>query len=196
MVGQSEKTSLYENGVQGTWDAFPDLAEKPRLLLGFRLGAEDAVNPGDSSPLAYPVKPERTWLKLDHQTAGVACRQVYLYVTELEPKADVMPMLKELAERYYDALGWSPPTLDEANQYRGFLREKLNVDCNATYVDLEEALYPVDPTLEHLRHLSTDELPDDLGDLFDWGDPSGIAGLNRLRARFHLRCYVIAENSD
>ena len=193
-VERAAMTAPFPEGFQGTWDAFPDPADKPRLLLGYRLTWQDAQAPRESSPLSYPVKPERTWLKLDHQTAEVGCHHVYLYVTELEPKPHVLPILKELAEHYHGALGWEPPSLDEANAYRAVLQAKLEVDCNRSYVELEEALYPIDPSKEHLARLSSD-LPDEPGDLSDW-DNAPSAPLFRLRVGLHLRFYLIAENSD
>ena len=135
-VERAAMTSPFPESFQGSWDAFPDLEDKPRLLLGYRLTWEEARAPRESSPLFYSVKPERTWLKLDHQTAGVACHHVYLYATELEPKPHVLPVLKELAAHYYGALGWEPPSLDEANAYRAVLQAKLEVDCNRSYVEL------------------------------------------------------------
>ena len=48
----------------------------------------------------------------------MAYNHVYLYVTEFEPRPEVLPVLKELAERYYGDLSWAPPKLDEANKYR------------------------------------------------------------------------------
>ena len=51
--------SPYPRDSRSIWGALPNLEEKPRLLLGYRLTNEDAQSPRDSSPLLYPAKPKR-----------------------------------------------------------------------------------------------------------------------------------------
>lgn len=82
--------------------------------------------------------------------------------------------------------------MDDLVAYRAALRELLGVDCNVSYGDLREAVYPVDVTPKHLRHLTGDGLPADLDELLVFGNPGAqvMGMLNRWRL------WIVTQNSD
>lgn len=171
-------------GVVSSAEVFPDLEERPRLLLG--------VLPGWLSRDVQPDK-DRRWLHLRHQSGGMNCTQVELVATELTPRPEREAGLLRLSLRFYDSnlAGWGT-TVDDLVTYRAALRELLGVDANLSYGDLREAIYPVDVTAEHLRHLTGDELPADLDELLVFDHPAARAMgmLNRWRL------WIITQNSD
>lgn len=182
---------MNETETAGAWGAvvssaevFPDLEERPRLLLG--------VAPTWRSRDVQPGK-DRRWLHLRHQAGGVNCAQVELVVTELTPRPEREAGLLRLSLRFYDSnfSGWGT-TVDDLVTYRAALRELLEVDANLSYGDLREAVYPVDVTAAHLYHLTNDELPDDLDKLLVFDHPAAraLGMLNRWRL------WIITQNSD
>ncbi|MDL2343048.1 hypothetical protein QOL99_02675 [Deinococcus sp. MIMF12] len=177
----TEPTSL---PVISTWDLFPDLERRPRLLLGI-----------DPEWLARGVRPSpsRTWHHLRHQAGGIHCDQVELLATELVLRPERETGLLELADRFGDTnlSGWGI-TIDDLVRYRDALRGLLGVDCALSYREFREAVYPIDVTPEHLRHLAVDELPRRLDDLLEVDERFTLAlgMLNRWRL------WVISENSD
>lgn len=170
--------------VVSTWDLFPDLERRPRLLLGI-----------DPEWLSRGVRPSstRTWHHLRHQAGGIHCTQVELLATELVPRPERETGLLELADRFGDTnlSGWGI-TIDDLVRYREALCDLLGVDCALSYQDFHEAVYPIDVTPEHLRRLTADELPTRLDDLLEADDCLNLARgmLNRWRL------WVISENSD
>ncbi|MDL2344226.1 hypothetical protein QOL99_08680 [Deinococcus sp. MIMF12] len=175
----------------GAWGAvvssaemFPDLEERPRLLLG--------VLPGWLSRDVQPGK-DRRWLHLRHQAGGVNCTQMELVATELTPRPEREAGLLRLSLRFYDSnlSGWGT-TVDDLVIYRAALRELLGVDANLSYGDLREAIYPVDVTAEHLRHLTSDELPTDLDELLTFTTP--ITQVSGMLNRWRL--WIVTQNSD
>jgi hypothetical protein len=89
-------------------------------------------------------------------------------------------------------LGTGVVNLDEIIQYRSILKEKLGVDCRVSYDSFEEAIYPIDCSVDNLKKLCVDDLPDDLDDLlFFENDLRRFAG---IVDRWHL--YILGENCD
>ncbi|MPY68145.1 hypothetical protein F8S09_15930 [Deinococcus sp. SDU3-2] len=121
------------------------------------------------------------------------CAQVELLATELVPRPERETGLLELADRFGDTnlSGWGI-SIDDLVRYRDALRGLLGVDCALSYRDFREAVYPIDVTPEHLRHLTADELPTRLDDLLETEERFTLARgmLNRWRL------WVISENSD
>lgn len=155
------------------------LEDFPYLVLGF---VQD-----DGYLRRLPLSDDRTWLHVHHQTRGLCCGQRYLTGTLLEPTARAQQAMEEISTAWLgtslgcDGLG---PTLDEILTYRRQLADLLGEDCNSSYGDLEEALYPIDIGQRTLRNLCTDDLPDDLDALVDWD----------LRRPF-WRLFILSENS-
>lgn len=144
-------------------DLFPDLERRPRLLLG--------VDP-DVLTRGTQLREGRSWHYLQHQTSGLSCTQVYLVATELTPRPEREAGLLELADRYADSnFGLWGTTIDNLVGYRETLRALVGVECAVRHRDFQEAVYPVDVTPEHLRHLSADDLPADLEELLEFDSP-------------------------
>jgi len=180
-----------ETATAGLWgavvssaEAFPDLEERPRLLLG--------MLPGWESPDVRPGEGQR-WRHLRHQAGGVNCAQVELMATELTPRPEREAGLLRLSLRFSESnlSGWGT-TVDDLVTYRAALRGLLGVDANLSYGDLREAVYPVDMTAEHLHHLTGDELPAYLDELLVFDHP-----LARVRGMLNRwRLWIITQNSD
>jgi hypothetical protein len=137
----------------------------------------------------------RQWHPLQMQTAGHACQQHQFLATILEPKSvAVLRAMQRLEDKWYGMnVGmWGEASLDILLEYRQSLDQELGVDCNWSYVDFEEALYPIDATKEHLEKLCTDQLPEDLDDLITW--PSDFQRFVGAMNRWHL--FVLGRNSD
>lgn len=166
-----------------TWEAFPDLAERPRLLLG--------VKP-DPGGVRWRFRAGRTWQHLTHRAGGLASNRQGLLATELTVRPEREAGLLRLARRYTgSAVGCFGTTVNDLVRYRAALQELLGVDANADYEDFQEALYPVDVTPEHLTTLTDEALPEHLDDLlmFDTRWDRAIGGLNRWKL------WIITENA-
>jgi hypothetical protein len=119
----------------------------------------------------YSFKPVRKFLPIAHQTAGHGCHQHYLKGTVLIPRDDVAAAMQVLNDHWLDTdCGCLGVSLDEVLEYRQQLQSLLHVDCNLTYRDFEEGIYPMDYTLQTLSSLQIDEFPQDLDELIEWQD--------------------------
>lgn len=161
--------------------------ELPQLVLAVpqrraRFGQPDAVRFAGG----------RHWLAVDHQCAGLACEHVTMIATVLPIRPEAAEGLFRLERRWYDSqVGAFGLALDTVEAYRDDLA-RLGLDCNSTFADLREALYPIDPTPEHLALVTTAGLPEDLDDLLEFQSPwARIAG---MLSRW--RCYLLGVNSD
>jgi hypothetical protein len=139
----------------------------------------------------YPVHTGFQWRKIAHQTAGLACHQHYLFGIQLPVKADVLPKLKYLSEKYLDSNHWQPAPLSALVEYSQFMANELQVTCENSYHSFEEAYYPIDATSENLKKLSSMHLPDNLNDLLNF---PADAPKFRPFTRWHL--VVLGENCD
>lgn len=141
----------------------------------------------------FSFVPGRDWVRLQHQTSGHACGQVHMWCTFLTPRPENIAAISEIEREWYDTdLGAWEVTLDALFKYRKMLNEKLSVDCNWSHSDLAEAIYPIDCTVENLRKLCLDEIPDNLESLIEFdNDMSRVFGIvNRWKL------YIIGENCD
>lgn len=141
----------------------------------------------------FTFAPGREWIRLQHQTSGHACSQVRMWCTFLTPRPECLEEICYIERSWYDTdLGAWDVSLNETLKYRQMLNEKLGVDCNWSHGDLAEAIYPIDCTVDNLRNLCVDEIPDDLESLIifdnDMGRVFGIANRWKL--------YIIGENCD
>jgi hypothetical protein len=141
----------------------------------------------------YDFAPGRSWRYIAHQTAGLACHQIYLLATILTPKGGVAEKMNQISERWLDsncgALGTS---LDEILEYRSQLNSLLGVDCDNSYRGFEEAIYPIDCTAQNLAKLTDEILPQNLDDLVVW--PSDSDRYLGFIGRWKL--YILGGNSD
>jgi len=141
----------------------------------------------------FSFSPGRDWLRIQHQTSGHACGQVRMWCTFLTPRTDTLAAINDIERSWYDTdLGAWSVQLDDVLKYRKMLNDKLGVDCNWAYEDLAEAIYPIDCTVDNLRKLCVDEIPDNLESLIQFdNDMSSIFGIvNRWKL------YIIGENCD
>ena len=106
----------------------------------------------------------RKWLKIAHQTAGLCCYQHYLIGTLLKPREEIKREMQEINDFWFDSQEHQPAKLVSIKVYQQYLRKWLNVDCNRSYHELEEAYYPIDCTEENLKQLCSDKLPKALDD--------------------------------
>lgn len=146
--------------------------------------------------IKYPhrFKKTRRWLKIAHQTAGHGCHQHYFFGTILKPRKQTLDKIKEINDSWLetDAGCLSYPSLDDLLKYRNQLKTLLGVDCNYSYADFEEAIYPVDCTEENLTKLTSEKLPKNLDNLISWNNK--IEKLLGCFGRWNL--YILGENCD
>lgn len=169
-------------------------ADKPDLL-------EEAVRVKEGSPLLFlgvlntGTKFKSDSVLLDHQTAGIFCSCITARGILLRPKARTLAGMQLIERHWFDtSLGGFGATLDEVLFYRMQLRDLIhpNADCNMSYSLLQEGAYPIDPTLEVLREICEDDLPDSLDDMLSFASP--LASVVGCVGRW--KCMIIAENSD
>ncbi len=157
---------------------------EPRLILAIKVR---------EAPGNFELDDRREWHRILHQTSGHACGTLDVICTFLEPRPNVSVVMNEIDRTWYDTdLGaWSTP-LNDVIKYRQILNEKLGVDCNRSYDELEEAVYPIDCSSENLKKLCVDDLPEDLESLlkFDRDLDRMMGMINRWKI------YIIGENCD
>ena len=157
---------------------------EPRLILAIKVR---------EAPGNFELDDRREWHRILHQTSGHACGTLDVICTFLEPHPNVSVVMNEIDRTWYDTdLGaWSTP-LNDVIKYRQILNEKLGVDCNRSYDELEEAVYPIDCSPENLKKLCVDDLPEDLESLlkFDRDLDRMMGMINRWKI------YIIGENCD
>jgi hypothetical protein len=142
---------------------------------------------------AYDFKPVRKFLPIAHQTAGHGCHQHYLYGTVLIPRVDVAAAMQAINDHWLESdCGCLGVSLDEILVYRQQVQTLLHADCNRTYRDFEEGIYPVDYTPQTLSSLQTEEFPPDPDELIAWKDrldrTAGFIGRGQL--------FILGENCD
>jgi hypothetical protein len=145
----------------------------PQLVLGIEVRESDFNAKNDDwSCRRYDLKKGWKWLKIAHQTAGLACHQRYMLGILLQPKSvEVLQNMHNLSDRWLDSnAGVFGLSMKEANEYSSDLKMLFEVDCNASWRDMEEAIYPIDCTTENLAKLTSTKLPEDLDELVNWKD--------------------------
>lgn len=128
-------------------------SELPKLVLGFsrQIG----------QPLAVELNPEAPWIKIAHQTAGHGCCQKYLDGIILPLRPEVQESVENLCQHFVcSEIGflYETPSMKETLEYRGILNKTLGVDCDYSYVDLQEGFYPVDCTEDHIARLTPEKI--------------------------------------
>jgi hypothetical protein len=175
-----------------TEDWFDYYKEGPILILG----TEIPTNLSKYEPPKYSKNYE--WKLIKQQSAGFMCHHRYFWATELPVTDKAKVGMYEICNRYVDSLIGEFKSLDTLEDYRKTLKHKLNVDCNNSYLDLEESVYPVD--LEEVRKLTTSSLPSDLNKLYfeDEKEPANLNyfGLIRLERESPFKLIILGENCD
>jgi hypothetical protein len=135
---------------------------------------------------AFPkLSPTVEWYAVDHQSGGLVCHHPLFVGLPLVVRPEMLERLEALAARYFEAGG--------GHFYRGNLGASdvveyvaaladIGLGCERSYALLEEGVYPIDATQEHLNLLAID--PPLLANLVDG---CGHGGLTII---------VLAENSD
>lgn len=141
----------------------------------------------------YPFKDMSRWRAIRHQCAGLACDQFELVGMILSPNDRTRVAIRSIQDRWLDSnCGAFHSSLDDMGEYRDHLVETLGVDCNYSFDDFREAVYPIDINMESIQRLVTDDLPNDLDDLIEWeNDFTKVFGLLN---RWNL-C-ILGQNSD
>lgn len=140
----------------------------------------------------YHFNDKRKFLSIAHQTAGHGCHQHYMLGTILEPNQETLDVMHKINQGWLnsDCGAFEPPTLDEVNKYREQLKKLLGADCNFSYPDFEEGIYPIDCTTEVIKKLCSDKLPKNLDDLIECQ-----SNFDKFTIKnWHL--YILGENCD
>lgn len=153
---------------------------EPILVLATRLNRKPVSSP--------------PWHVIQHQTAGTYCNHHRMWAMRLTPTDATFAGMLKLEEHWFRSnAGWGP-TLDEVIAYRASLHRIFGdgFDCNRSYQNFNEAIYPIDCSIELLERICTDTLPPRFGDFFD--DALSIAPALGSYERAEL--YVLGANSD
>ena len=153
--------------------------------------------------LAVKEKPNfkkgREWKAIAHQTAGHCCNQHYMYGTILKPKPETLNAMRKIEKSWLGSdFGWRDGdncfSLDGILKYRKQLKKLLDVDCNISYEDFEEGIYPIDCSPKVIRKLCKDKIPNDLNNFIRWKNTLG-SKIEKIfmEDRWHL--YILGENS-
>jgi hypothetical protein len=166
----------------------------PLLILAIEVPLYETEKPKEEAikDRCYNFKGPERWIMLAHQTAGHACHHHYFYASVLKPTPEAKVLMCELEKHWYESdCGMFNVSLDEVLEYRKQLLE-FGVDCNSSYRDFEEGIYPIDCESKNLKLLCEDELPEDLNEFIEWEDDwdrlIGIIGRWKL--------FILGENCD
>jgi hypothetical protein len=84
----------------------------------------------------------------------------------LTPTPEMHGLMKEIADHwYYSDVGIFGTALNDILTYRKQL-EKLGLDCNREYPDFEEAVYPIDPSVDVVKRICENDI--DVDDFDEW----------------------------
>jgi hypothetical protein len=106
--------------------------------------------------------------------------------TLLEPRPEIAEAFAELDRRWQGScVGMFDSSLERILEYRRNLRELAGpaVDCEWSFRDFEEGIYPLDISGDALDAVTAEVLPADLDDLIVWQDDLArmIGGSGRWR---------------
>ena len=147
--------------------------------------------------LSHPPRGQfkRPMVSVYHQCGGLSCNHMTMVAMPLTPRPMMLAAMQLIEKHWFDSgMGVFRTSLDEILFYRSQLKALVHpdADCNSSYGDLQEAVYPIDVDMRVLRELCEDELPDNLDDLiqFDSDMHRAMGMIGRWK------CYILAENSD
>lgn len=163
----------------------------PQLVLGIKY---------EEGSLIYKFKPEYNFLDIQHQTSGNGCHQHYIQGKLLSVYPRYQERLKKIEEKWLESnTGVFGVSLDEVLEYRRQIKSLFGsgVDCNFSYLDFEEGIYPLDVREATLKKLTKDKLPKDLDDLIDWVAMGKDNLMHRsLGSIGRWGLWILGENSD
>lgn len=173
----------------------------PQLILAYPVHAtQHSYDPETDEWVATVEYPPRfrdteAWLPLFHQTAGHACHLRSFFALPLTMTTEGHELARYLESKYAGSLMGmlGAPSLDDVIHYRDIMRER-GADANFSYSDLEEGFYPLDLTSRTLHHLTSEELPEDLDDLFTRDLENGFTAL--LSSSLGLILCFLGTNCD
>jgi hypothetical protein len=141
----------------------------------------------------YNYKPGREWLQFLHSTAGHAVRYKAMACTLLTPKPELVEKIQLISDYWKGTdTGVYNVSLDDIVEYRKQLNKELAVDCNRSYKDFAEAIYPIDARPQWIRRLVQELIPEDLDDWIEWKDDLEKHSTSIGRWSF----YILGKNSD
>ena len=146
----------------------------------------------------YDFTDLREWAPIGHQTGGHFCNQHYIIGTILKPRAKVKEAMREINDTWLwsDISSEMAAPLDDVLRYREQLKN-IGVDCQFSYRDFEEGLYPIDFSYRNLRKLAVDKIPKDLDlekKLLKW--PDDATDLEKYSSIFMWKIYILGSNCD
>jgi hypothetical protein len=161
----------------------------PVLVVGSRFLEKQHTNLLDQR-----ILDDKRWVLFNHQSAGIACHHPYFLgkAYQLNDKGEALE--QELSEKWFDtSLGAFGVSLSELVEYRDVLKrhdDKLN--CESSYTELEEAVYPLDFDHENINSLIVGEVEKDPDELVLWKPKleQVLGCIGRWGA------WIITENSD
>lgn len=164
--------------------------ELPQLVLGIKVPWQAFDD--ETMACHYDFTSDRTWVKINHQTAGLGCHHHYLHATLLQPKSELVTGgMALLSDKWLNSnTGIGGLGLDQLSEYQDDLKAIFNADCNLSYADFEEGYYPID--LKYINQLTSEILPADLDNLIIWRN--GFQRAAGSGKRFVLA--ILGQNSD
>jgi hypothetical protein len=149
-----------------------------------------------AAPVTLPARKvrftgARQWWAVQHQSAGVACHQRSWIVSPLTVRPEYAAGVAAIAGADHCCAGmFGSPSLDMLGVYRDLVRAHLPADCNHSWPDYEEGVYPLD--VDRIAELVVDEIPERLDDLCVW--PSAFEKMVGMVGRWKL--LILGDNCD
>lgn len=142
----------------------------------------------------FNFKEPEKWLHIEHQTAGHGCHHHQITGRLLTPTPQMQIFMYETDKNWLDScVGVWGVHLDDILEYRKQLQTQ-GLDCGESYPSFEEGIYPIDCSVEIVRKVCTDEIPDDLDDFIEWGENPGFEKIAGSVGRWGL--FILGENCD
>jgi hypothetical protein len=146
-----------------------------------------------SFPAALARNSDREWNYVEHQTAGVNCKQRAFWVASIVPTRHAVEGMRRIEARWFGTdLGMGPDP-NAAAEYQASLKTLFGeqVNCKESLSLLEEGMYPLDLDTSWLEYITDDRLRDFLHE----EEPK--TGLLRISNRsWTLRLLILGANSD
>ncbi len=144
-------------------------------------------------PAALAEGSDREWYYVEHQTAGVNCKQRAFWATSIVPTIRAAAGMKCIEARWFGTNLGMYPDPRPISEYQASLKTLLGdpVTCVTSCNLLEEGMYPIDPSSASLRSVTDDELTD----IASGRTPRG-GDLNVADRNWTLRVLMLGANSD
>jgi hypothetical protein len=145
-----------------------------------------------TSTVPLNLNPEREWLGLQHQCGGHSNIQLRMIATVLKPTEAIFPKLNQIArDFFYAETGHFDREQLLASTLAAYINalSGLGLDCESSWRQLIESVYPIDPTPENLLKLTG-----------DWTEVAALMAkelTQRVRYSFgDPYIFLLTENSD